>query len=138
MTKEEQKRDKYYRKKYGITLADYDRMLSEQKECCAICDRHQSGFAKRLHVDHDHAWQKVKISINKSSSGLWDANACYRGVIFYAYSGKKNIANNLIKKDLKKNSVRGLLCWMDNTAIQKFRDNPERMEAAAQYLRRFQ
>jgi hypothetical protein len=31
-------------------------------------------------------------------------------------------------------NVRGLLCWGCNAAIQKFRDNPERMRAAARYL----
>ncbi|MHB8602213.1 MAG: endonuclease domain-containing protein [Nitrosotalea sp.] len=30
--------------------------------------------------------------------------------------------------------VRGLLCWRCNTAIQKFRDNPKLLRAAAKYL----
>lgn len=34
----------------------------------------------------------------------------------------------------KRSSVRGLLCWVCNTAIGKFRDNSTKMRAAADYI----
>jgi len=40
--------------KYGITLADYDRMLTAQGGGCAICE-HPPKPGKNLAVDHDHA-----------------------------------------------------------------------------------
>lgn len=42
---------------YGISLADYDRMLAAQDGKCAICKRPPTGnnrAEKSLHVDHDH------------------------------------------------------------------------------------
>lgn len=57
-------RDELYdlnlRKLYGITIADYYRMLAAQGECCAICGRHQSSFKKRLCVDHCHRTSVVR------------------------------------------------------------------------------
>ncbi|KKN60031.1 hypothetical protein LCGC14_0536180 [marine sediment metagenome] len=38
------------KKKYGITLDDYNKMFSKQKGKCAICDRHQ------LELGKDYAW----------------------------------------------------------------------------------
>jgi len=35
----------------------------------------------------------------------------------------------------KRYSVRGLLCWHCNSAIGKFKDNPDLMESAAKYIR---
>lgn len=38
---------------YGITLGEYNEMLADQSGCCACCNRHESNFKRRLHVDHD-------------------------------------------------------------------------------------
>ncbi|WP_081262887.1 endonuclease VII domain-containing protein [Stutzerimonas stutzeri] len=48
------KRDAMYRRKYGITVDNYEQMYAEQSGLCAIC--HQPPAAgKLLHVDHCHA-----------------------------------------------------------------------------------
>ena len=49
-----------YKNDFGITLADYDRMFENQKGFCAICQRHQSCFSRRLAVDHDHITGKIR------------------------------------------------------------------------------
>lgn len=41
-------------RRFGITEEQYNKLLAKQKECCAICGRHQSNFKNRLHIDHDH------------------------------------------------------------------------------------
>ena len=41
-------------RRYNITRTDYERLLSEQGNCCAICFGH-SRDGKALHIDHDHA-----------------------------------------------------------------------------------
>jgi 5-methylcytosine-specific restriction endonuclease McrA len=41
-------------KTYGITVEEYERMLENQKHCCAGCGTHQLELKQRLHVDHDH------------------------------------------------------------------------------------
>ena len=46
--------------RYGITPDDYDKMLKEQKGCCAICGRHQMEFDIRLCVDHSHKTGEIR------------------------------------------------------------------------------
>jgi len=46
------------KQKYGITEADYEKMLKDQGEVCAICKRHQRF--QRLAVDHDHKTGKIR------------------------------------------------------------------------------
>jgi len=59
---------KYYREKgckavarrlYGETV-DFDKMYEEQKGRCAVCNKHQSELAKRLHIDHNHETGQVR------------------------------------------------------------------------------
>ena len=47
------------KKKYGITLDDYNLMYKEQKGVCAICDLEELS-GKRLAVDHCHETGKVR------------------------------------------------------------------------------
>jgi hypothetical protein len=42
------------RRKFGITVDQYDAMHAAQSGQCAICGRPERMLAKRLAVDHDH------------------------------------------------------------------------------------
>jgi len=44
---------------YGITIEQYDKMLSEQKGVCAICSG-TCPSGRRLAVDHDHSTGVVR------------------------------------------------------------------------------
>jgi hypothetical protein len=44
----------HIKRKYGITLEDYNSMFISQGGCCAICNTHQKDIEKRLSVDHCH------------------------------------------------------------------------------------
>jgi hypothetical protein len=77
----------------GITPAEYERMLEEQKGICAIC-----GKGVTLHIDHDHA-------------------CCP--------SDKKRTCGRCI---------RGLLCGACNQGLGFFKDNPDLLLAAIDYL----
>lgn len=48
--------------RYGITAADVERMLKEQRGRCAICRRLPSGKGRNaiLHIDHCHRSGKVR------------------------------------------------------------------------------
>lgn len=81
------RRAQLLRHRYGMTAADYERMLEEQRYVCAAC-----GSFTELVIDHDH----------------------------------------------KTDEVRGLLCHACNVALGLMRDDPERLERAAAYLRRHQ
>ena len=52
LTTAQRARDMTLRKKYGISLADYTQMLTDQGGGCAICGELPAG--KTLHVDHEH------------------------------------------------------------------------------------
>ena len=62
-------RDSRLRKTYGITLADYDRMLKAQGGGCAICGR--SPKTRALDVDHSHRTGKVRgLLCHRDNRGL--------------------------------------------------------------------
>lgn len=46
-------RKSYLKRKYGLTLEQYDAMLTAQNNVCAICERPPKPDYV-LHVDHDH------------------------------------------------------------------------------------
>jgi len=55
---------KHFLKKFGITLADYQAKLEEQKGVCAICAKPESGtrngIVRWLNVDHNHETNEVR------------------------------------------------------------------------------
>lgn len=58
-------RENLYKHKYGITLEQYNQMLKDQNNVCAICNKPEStksknGLVKPLAVDHCHATGKVR------------------------------------------------------------------------------
>jgi len=48
------------KKDYGITMEQYNQMLINQKECCAICNKHQNQLKKKLDIDHNHETGKIR------------------------------------------------------------------------------
>lgn len=123
-------------KNYGITLSEYEVMLEAQGFTCAIC--HRPPTNKRLHVDHCHVFVRKKITTTRLASKSWFASTDLKLFPYFEAEGKtKSEAIKAVKHQLRRASVRGLLCWADNTALQKYRDDPDRMEAAAKYIRKF-
>ncbi len=52
-------RKRVLKTRYGMTVEEYDLMVSSQQGLCAICGnpettKHEKGSVKRLSVDHDH------------------------------------------------------------------------------------
>lgn len=84
----------HLKRKYGITIEDYDKMLEDQGGVCKICSNPETevdkkkGKLKDLAVDHCHITGKV----------------------------------------------RGLLCGRCNKALGKFKDDPELIRSALNYL----
>lgn len=77
---------KYHlKRRYGITLDEFDALLAKQGSLCPICLKRPAA-----HVDHDHRTGKV----------------------------------------------RGILCEMCNGGLGQFRDDPETIERAIEYLER--
>lgn len=57
MTHRERARDRKLRRRYGITLEQYNQMLAMQGGVCAVCRRSQSA---PLHLDHDHDTKVIR------------------------------------------------------------------------------
>jgi hypothetical protein len=53
----ERAREGHLRRKFGLTIAEYEEMLSSQGGGCAICGDEVDGS---MHVDHDHVTGKVR------------------------------------------------------------------------------
>ena len=70
-----------YQGRYGISLDDYERMLSEQGGACAICRTAPNGV--RLAVDHDHSCCPTKSrSCGRCVRGLL-CGTCNRGLGYF-------------------------------------------------------
>jgi hypothetical protein len=124
-------------KAYNRDLKWYNKQLAEQNFGCAVCARPPG--TRRLHVDHDHSWKKVKVEADRNCScDCWHALAVYNGREYKAVEAKKSLAIRGVKRQMLRASVRGLLCYPCNAGLQKFVDNPELLRSAADYLARHQ
>jgi hypothetical protein len=143
-TPEQQERDTDLRlqRTYGITLAEYNERLAQQGGGCAICGKPPA--AKRLHTDHCHKFAKqFKIVARKSSLGTWVAETVHRTdplqKFFLGFGGfpSKRDAVNFVKKHLRRESVRGILCASCNRGLRFYFDKAELFTNAAEYLRTY-
>ena len=48
------------RRKYNLTLEQYNELLARQRSCCAICGRHVESLTRNLCVDHDHVTLELR------------------------------------------------------------------------------
>lgn len=52
------------KRRFGISLDEYNKLLEEQKGVCAICDKPETytyrGKIKNLSVDHDHSNGRIR------------------------------------------------------------------------------
>ncbi|MCO5092095.1 endonuclease VII domain-containing protein [Bosea sp. (in: a-proteobacteria)] len=54
-------RERHLKRKYGVSLADYDRLLASQGGACAICAAPEAEqFKGVFHVDHCHSTGSVR------------------------------------------------------------------------------
>jgi hypothetical protein len=44
---------------YGITPEQYQELLEKQNYSCACCGRHETEFARKLAIDHDHSTGEI-------------------------------------------------------------------------------
>lgn len=137
----EKRLDGYYRRKFGWSLEKVDALAAEQNNVCAICHRPPGKI--RLSLDHDHFFDRVKIRVYRDYDDYyWVADAAPFVEPFGGYKSRKE-AKQAIKRMLRRQSVRGLLCFRCNSGLQKFEDSKaplspaERFDNAAKYLRQF-
>ncbi len=68
-------KDSYYRRVYGISLAEYLDMLAHQDDVCAICGKPETAAKKSMAVDHDPVTGAVRrLLCHKCNAGLGHFN----------------------------------------------------------------
>lgn len=138
MTPEDKKLNSYYWRKFGWTLSEVNAMFEKQGNVCYICKRPPGE--RRMAVDHDHAYDRVKITVYKDC-GIYIIGA-RPYVMPLGYSDKKE-GRHIVRNRLRRLSVRGGLCMRCNKGIQMFEDSKapltpaERFDRAAKYFRDF-
>jgi hypothetical protein len=64
-------RDNAFRRKYGITLAEYEVKREQQNYCCAICRTSETDCGKKMFVDHNHQTGAVrKLLCTQCNAGI--------------------------------------------------------------------
>jgi hypothetical protein len=48
------------KKKYGMTIDNYQKLYNAQQGCCAICGKHRSEQVRNLAVDHCHISNEIR------------------------------------------------------------------------------
>ena len=126
--------DQRLKKTYGITLKDYKKLCRVHDENCWICGKPPG--TKRLSVEHDHSYKKVKIESTKSTKG-WEARAEYNGALYISMGRSKSEAIRGVREELRRDSIRGVACPWCNRGLRYYHDRPDLLEQAAAYLRNF-
>jgi hypothetical protein len=127
-------KDNRLRKTYGISMSEYEQMLSRKELGCWICG--EPAKTVSLSVDHDHAYKKVKIESEKIEQH-WTSHATYNGKMFWTSGNKKSESIAKIRSLLQRASVRGPLCVWCNRGLRYYHDRPDLLRAAAEYLEKF-
>lgn len=62
MTKHDPEKARAYSLKrlYGITPEQYMELLAKQEHRCAVCQKHEDEFTRKLAVDHDHKTNRIR------------------------------------------------------------------------------
>lgn len=53
-------RQQSFQRRYGISLEEYNSLLSEQGSKCKICKAHETQLKRKLAVDHSHTTGRVR------------------------------------------------------------------------------
>jgi len=113
--------DKRYQqtlKTYGLTQADYDRLVAAQNGLCAICERRPPV---KLCVDHCHATRRLRFLLcNKCNSGLGcfedDPDLLRRALAYAEFWQKLRMEGRAVRLVPDPKSRRGRRCGHASTS----------------------
>jgi hypothetical protein len=88
-----------FKRKYGITLGEYDVMYLKQDGKCGICKTPQEHLLQRLAVDHDHSTPKIRgllcSSCNRALGLLKDNPNYLSNAIAYLKDNEGNVCKSI-------------------------------------------
>lgn len=130
-------RDKYLRKNFEITQAEFNRAFTKQGSVCKACGRPPKD--RSLHTDHDHEVEDWAVEAKKIGDHKWLAWPKFgMGRLEFSSEGRtKPLARAAVKKVLKRLSVRGILCYPCNKGMKWYSDDPVRLHRLAEYLEEY-
>ena len=73
--RKEYDRDGHLRRKYGISLVEYNRMRKEQEYCCLICGRHEDDIRPTIRKGSNRRPPTPMLG------GRWQEKGDSRGVV---------------------------------------------------------
>jgi hypothetical protein len=80
---------------FNLNIEDYNILFNNQKGCCAICNRHQTEFKKRLAIDHNHITNTIRgllcSSCNTALGLLKDDASILQTAINYLNKEKEKV-----------------------------------------------
>ena len=122
-TKEQQRASNIRR--YGLTVAEYNRLLLEQQNVCFICKK--TNKQKMLGVDHDHKTGQVRGLLcdlcNRALGLLHDDISLLRRAIGYLHQGGASwLRGKLVSKYSYSHKM--LYRQVDDKIINKYADLP--------------
>ena len=53
-------KNKDLKRRYNISLSEYNELVRKQEGCCEICGVHESKLTRSLHVDHNHKTGEIR------------------------------------------------------------------------------
>lgn len=73
-------REKNLQRTFGVSVSDYDAMLTHQRGVCAVCRKPPVEGKKRMAIDHDHVTGEIRgllhnVPCNKITVGLHDVTS---------------------------------------------------------------
>lgn len=88
-------KDNLLKKRYGISIATYNKMLKSQNYSCAICDTHISELTVNLAVDHCHKTKTIRgllcYNCNSGIGRFKDSIELLKKAINYLNSDEEHI-----------------------------------------------
>jgi Recombination endonuclease VII. len=85
-------RKSHLKRRYGLTLQQYESLLIEQGHKCAVCRREGPNGRGEFHVDHDHLTGKIRgllcYNCNRALGLLKDDSEIVQALM--AYLAKKS------------------------------------------------
>ena len=131
--------DKRLQRTYGITFEERAAMEKEHDGGCWVCGWKPALGQRALAVEHDHKLIRAKIKFEKVRKTVVAvfSEPAYIEALIYPRGTTERVARQEFRLQLKRASIRGLTCWNCNTLLKKGRDNPDILESAARYLRKY-
>lgn len=101
-------REYHLKRKYNLSLEQYNELLAKQKNRCGVCRRHRKEFKTNFSVDHDHHTLEVRgllcTNCNRYVIGRWRDPMVFKNAAKYLKGPFTGVFANKIKRRRRRKS----------------------------------